>query len=170
MVGSDVQTRLTVVRWFGFGPKLTGEGQDFLRRIRASAVRLDALITDVLNYSRVARGEMLLEPVDVERLTRDIIESYPQLQQKGATIRVQSPLPRVLGNVAALTQCISNVLSNAVKFVSPGITPEVRVRAENKGGNVRLWFEDNGIGIPQEGVGKIFRMFQRLPSCRTQTM
>jgi PAS domain S-box-containing protein len=141
---------------------LPSEAMDFLRRISSSAVRLDSLITDVLNYSKVARGEMTLEKVDIDHLTRDIVESYPQLHEKGATIYLQSSLPPVFGNLGALTQAVSNLLANAVKFVKPGITPEVRIRAEKKNGSIRLWFEDNGIGIPQEGLSKIFGMFQRL--------
>jgi signal transduction histidine kinase len=105
---------------------------------------------------------MMLEKVDVEKLTREIVDSYPDLHEAGATILVQSSIPPVIANTAALTQCISNLLSNAVKFVAPGIAPRVVVRAEKKSDYVRLWFEDNGIGISEEGQKRIFRLFQRL--------
>lgn len=143
-------------------PPLPPEARNYTRRISASAQRLDALITDVLNYSKVARSELPLEKVDVERLTREIVESYPNLHESGARILVQSPLPPVIGNTAALTQCISNLLSNAIKFVTSGITPRVTIRAESRGDFVRLWFEDNGIGFSEEGHKRIFRMFERL--------
>jgi signal transduction histidine kinase len=71
-------------------------------------------------------------------------------------------MPAVVGNTAALTQCISNLLSNAVKFVSPGTKPEVHIRARAQAGKVRFSVEDNGIGINEEGRQRIFRMFQRL--------
>jgi PAS domain S-box-containing protein len=145
-----------------FEPVLPPQGRDYLRRIGAAATRLDALITDVLNYSRISRGEMAMEKVDVERLTREIIESYPDLHQSGARILVQSNVPPVIANTAALTQCISNLLSNAVKFVPAGTTPQVRVWAEERGPNVRIWVEDNGIGISEAGQKRIFQMFQRL--------
>lgn len=145
-----------------FSQALPAEAKHFTKRIAAGASRLDSLITDVLNYSKIARGEMTLESLDVERLIRDIVDSYPSLSEANATILVQSSIPPVVGNTAALTQCISNLLSNAIKFVAPGTTPRVIIRAERKFDCVRLWFEDNGIGISEEGRHRIFRMFQRL--------
>ncbi|HYE32106.1 MAG TPA: PAS domain S-box protein [Methylomirabilota bacterium] len=141
---------------------LPDEARDFLQRISSSATRLDALIIDVLNYSKIARDEMSLEKVDLEKLTREIVQSYPNFSSSGATIMIQSGIPPVIGNVGALTQTISNLLSNAIKFVAPGTAPQVRVYAEKKEKSVRIWFEDNGIGISEEGQKRIFRMFQRL--------
>lgn len=145
-----------------FGPKLPEEAKVFLRRIASGAGRLDGLITDVLNYSRLSRGEMPRERVDLERLTREIVDTYPDLSSGGAAILVQTPMPPVIGNTAALTQCISNLLSNAIKFVPAGVQPQVRIRAEAKDGAVRFSVQDNGIGIDLEGRKRIFRMFQRL--------
>jgi signal transduction histidine kinase len=68
----------------------------------------------------------------------------------------------VLGHEAFLTQCISNLLSNAVKFVAPGVKPKVVVCTKPFGEEVRLWVEDNGIGIPVENQKQIFGIFQRL--------
>jgi PAS domain S-box len=144
------------------GEKLDDKARDYLRRIGASAERLDALIRDVLNYSKVVRGETKLQSVRTEKLVRDIIDSYADFQAPRATVLVQTPLPNVLANPAALTQVIANLLGNAVKFVAPNTQPEVVVRAECKGEVIRLWFEDNGIGIPPNGLERIFKMFQRL--------
>jgi signal transduction histidine kinase len=68
----------------------------------------------------------------------------------------------VRGNEASLTQCISNLLDNAVKFVAPGAVPQVRIRSERVNGHVTLWFEDNGIGMDGEAKQKLFQMFQRV--------
>jgi PAS domain S-box-containing protein len=142
--------------------KLGDKARDYLQRIGASAERLDALIRDVLNYSKVVRGETPLQSVNTEKLVRDIIDSYADFQSPRATVLVQTPLPNVLANPAALTQVIANLLGNAVKFVAPDTQPRVVVRAECNGEVVRLWFEDNGVGIPSNGVERIFKMFQRL--------
>ncbi len=145
-----------------FGEILPPEGKEYLRRISASATRLDALITDVLNYSKISRSELKLQRVDIEKLIREIIDSYPDLHATGASFHVEGPIPFVLGNSAALTQCVSNLFSNAVKFVPSGRSPKIRVFAERDGKKVRLWFEDNGIGISEAGRHRIFTMFQRL--------
>ena len=79
-----------------------------------------------------------------------------------ADIRLEGDLPVVLGNEALVTQCFSNLLANAVKFVAPGVKPRVRVRAEVREGTARIWVEDNGIGISKDAQGRLFGMFQRL--------
>jgi signal transduction histidine kinase len=67
-----------------------------------------------------------------------------------------------LGNEALLTQCISNLLSNALKFVAPGTSPRIYIRAQALDEGFRLSFEDNGIGIAPENHARIFRMFERV--------
>jgi signal transduction histidine kinase len=62
---------------------------------------------------------------------------------------------------------VSNLVSNATKFVPPGETPQVRIWAEEKGEFVRLWVEDNGIGIALEYRERIFRIFERLHGVET---
>ena len=106
------------------------EAQEHIDRIVTAASRMDKLIQDVLQYSRVARSQMRLVPVDAEKLLRGIIETYPAFQPPQVEIQIKGPLPRVLGNEAALTQCFSNLLGNAIKFVAPGTRPEVRIWAE----------------------------------------
>lgn len=145
-----------------YADKLDAEAQGFLRRIAASAERLDRLIQDVLDYSKIVRGELKLEPVNSGKLVREIIDSYPNLQPPNAEIIVEGTLPVVRANPAAFTQVISNLLGNAVKFVAEGVQPRVVVRAETTDTTARFWFEDNGIGIETIGRDRIFQMFQRL--------
>jgi PAS domain S-box-containing protein len=137
------------------------EPKEFLRRISVSGARMDALITDALSYSRAVRQELPLTLVDVGALLRGMLDSYPELQPSKATIAIEGEIPLVVGNEAGLTQCFSNLLGNAVKFVKPGQRPEVRIRAEPREGWVRIWVEDNGIGIPALMVPRVFDMFAR---------
>jgi PAS domain S-box-containing protein len=142
--------------------KMGAASTDYLKKVIQSAVRVDRLIQDVLAYTRVSRHDIVLEPVDVERLIQDIIQERPELQKPKAEIRIEGPLPPIMGHGASLTQCISNLLENAVKFVAPGVKPQLRVYAEPVDDKVRLWFEDNGIGIDKAGQAKLFEMFQRV--------
>jgi signal transduction histidine kinase len=66
-----------------------------------------------------------------------------------------------------LTQCISNVLDNAVKFVSQGNTPRITIWSQSAKGHVRLCIEDNGIGIAKNHRERIFRIFERVHSDKT---
>jgi signal transduction histidine kinase len=122
---------------------------------------MDALINDVLAYTRVLRQEIKLQRVDVEKLVRELISTYPELQSSEADISIEGALPPVCANPASLSQCISNLLTNAVKFVAAGTRPRLKIRAESIGPVVRLWFEDNGLGIAQRDRERIFKMFER---------
>jgi signal transduction histidine kinase len=143
-------------------PGLGGEGLDYLRRIQAASERLDQLITDALDYTKVARQELPLAPVDLASFLREMIDTYPNLQSTVANIDIGFQELVVVGNKSLLTQCFSNLLGNAVKFVTPEDRPEVRVCTEPRGDAVRIWVEDHGIGIPREAHQRIFEMFQRM--------
>lgn len=142
--------------------QLDEQGREFLQRIATAANRMDSLILDILNYSKVGHGELALRPVDAGRLIHEIVSTYPTLRPERAEIVVENSLPAVMANEAALTQVVSNLLGNAVKFVPPGVRPRVIVRSELESGCVRLWFEDNGIGIPERLHPRLFKIFSRL--------
>lgn len=141
---------------------LDARSVDQLHRINASAARLDALIGDVLTYSRLLRSEIVLEPVDLDELVRRVIATYPQLQASGAEIAIEGTLPSVRANEASLTQVVSNLLTNAVKFVAPGTAARIRVRGERLEGDVRVSIVDNGIGIDPRDHARIWTIFTRI--------
>jgi signal transduction histidine kinase len=144
-----------------FAASLPSEASEYLRRIALNANRLDKMILDVLTFSRLAKTELTLEPVAVDRLARQIVEQYPGLQAPQANIEI-APLPDVLGHEPSLTQALSNLLNNAVKFVAPKVTPHVRVWSEGQNGHVRFWIADNGIGIDPKYQRRLFNMFERI--------
>jgi PAS domain S-box-containing protein len=145
-----------------YGPQLDDQANRFLQRIRAASARMDHLIQDVLNFSRISRGELPMEPIDPLALIRELIESYPNLRSSEIGILLPQEMPLVLANSAALTQCVSNLLGNAAKFVAPGVKPVVRISAEPGQGRVKIWFKDNGIGIKEQDFRRIFEIFQRI--------
>lgn len=144
------------------GERLNPLERDLLEKSISAANRLDALIRDVLIYNRVSRDEIKFSAIDVEHLLRQIIHERPEFQPPRATIEINSPLHTVLGHEAYLTQCVTNILDNAVKFVAPGQQPHVRIWSEVQSGDVTIWFGDDGIGIPSDAQERVFGMFQRL--------
>ena len=143
--------------------KLDEKGVNYLHQIMRSAVRLDHLIQDVLSYTRILHLPLPMELVDLDRLVRDIVETYPNGQPIKPEIQIKGKLPKVIGNEALITQCVSNVLNNGAKFVSPGTKPRMVISAEKREKSmVRVWFKDNGIGIAPENHARIFRLFERI--------
>lgn len=144
------------------GPKLEPAARYYLQRIDAATQRLDQYIRDLLDYGKVVRGDLPLAVVNTGELINEIVTTYPDFQPAGCDIQMIGSLPPVQANAAALTQVISNLLDNAIKFVKPGAFPRVRIRAEELEDWVRLWFEDEGIGIDGRAHKRIFGIFQSL--------
>lgn len=135
-----------------------------LGKVVSSAQRMQRLILDVLAFTRVSRKELAIRKVDLAPVIEAVINDRPELQQPNAEVMVNKPLHPVRGDEASLTQCIVNLVANAVKFVAPGIQPVVRIWTEPRGEQVRVWVEDNGVGIDKAGQEKLFQTFQRAHS------
>ncbi len=146
-----------------YGSKLDARGVSYLHQIMRSAAQLDRLLQDLLAYTKILHSPVPMQPVDLDRLVRDLIQSLPGGQSIKPQISIKGILPLVTGNETLLSQCISNLLSNAIKFVAPSTTPCLEISSEvmNKSA-VRLWFKDNGIGISPENHQRIFQLFERV--------
>ena len=124
---------------------------------------MDAIILDLLAYSRLSRTELMLQPVDLQSVLRDVADQLASpLQESTATLEVEAVLPSVMGHRPTMVQIFSNLVSNALKFVAPGVAPIIRLSAERHGDRVRVFVKDNGIGIEREHQDRIFRVFERL--------
>jgi signal transduction histidine kinase len=111
----------------------------------------------------VSRGEFSLGRVALADAVDEAIRSREdELRMHQAQVSVDGALPDILGHREAIVQVLSQLLSNAAKFVAPGVTPRIRIRAERNGARVRLWVEDNGIGIDPQYHDRVFGVFERL--------
>jgi signal transduction histidine kinase len=163
----DIRAPLRTIQ--GFADLILGdvtekmpEAVDYLRRIMRAAQRMDRLLTDVLAFSKVAQNEIHLEAIQPEAIVRDLVAERRNLQPPAVKLEIQEPLLPVVGNAPSLTQCLANLLDNAVKFVRPGVQPEVRVFTTLRDGRVRLSVQDNGIGVAPANQQRLFRVFERL--------
>jgi PAS domain S-box-containing protein len=142
---------------------LDSRGKDFVARITEACGRMDLLVNDLLSYSRLSRQELPLHPIELETVVDQALRDLSaEAKASRSEVRVERPLPVAFGNSVALPMAVRNLLSNALKYVPEGVSPRVTVRAEDRDGRVRLWVEDNGIGIPPEYHERIFRVFERL--------
>lgn len=193
-VSHDLRAPLRTLQGFtqalleDYGDHLDPVGQDYARYIAEAAVSMDTLISDLLAYSRLSRAEIQIQPIDLSRVVaQGLSQVDAALQERQAQVTVDEPLPQVMAHRTTLVQVVTNLLSNAIKFVKPDVQPQVRVWAqergrEGQGGDfvqtsplspqssekwVRLWVEDNGIGIASEYHERIFRVFERLHGIET---
>lgn len=170
-VAHDLRAPLRQIRSFGdllvriHGSALPLEARELLNRMTSGASSLDRLVEDLLAYSRIARAKVDLVRIDPEGILERVIRLLSaEMAAKGARIEIKRPMPMVVGNAMLLEQALTNLVANAAKFVAPGVAPQIVVRAEQVSDRVRLWVEDNGIGVPAEFTQRIFRIFERLHS------
>jgi two-component system sensor histidine kinase/response regulator len=145
-----------------YGGRLDETGRGHLQALYRAANRMDCLTRDLLAYGRVAREAIKLEPVRLQPMLEEIVSQTSASHGKPPTITVEAGQSEILGHRFLLEQCLNNLLSNATKFISPGVIPKVCIRTEPKPGHVRLWVEDNGIGIDPNYHRKIFSIFERV--------
>lgn len=145
------------------GQEMGPQEAEYLKRAISAAQRLDRLIQDVLAFSGLSRKEVPLGPVDVDKLVRAIIQERPDWQPPRIEVNIEAPLLPMMGHDASLTQCITNLLDNAVKFVAPGAKPRVRIwSASVPQSSVKLFIEDKGIGIEKQAQNRLFQIFERI--------
>ncbi len=140
-------------------------GKSYIQSIFTGTERMSDLVDDLLTYSRLSREELKLAPVNLSQVIEEaqtLLES--ELREREANLRVEHPLPAVIGHRGTLLQIVVNLLSNAAKFVAVGVKPQIRIWAEEEGERVRLWVEDNGIGIAPQYKERIVGVFERLHS------
>lgn len=148
-----------------FNGQISQTGKEYAGRIQHSAERMDQLIKDLLSYGRLNTAPLETSTVDLDKIFQEVLLHHDKdIHEKRAKVRRKGKLPVVNGHHAVLHAVLANLLSNALKFVAPGVHPRVQVSAETKEDCVRVWVADNGIGIAPENREKIFGVFQRLHS------
>ncbi len=169
IVSHDLRAPLRAIQGFGtalqedYGDSLDSLGQQYTRRIVQAAHDLDRLIQDLLDYSRLSRIELRMQPLNLQVILAEALSQLAEeIRTRNADVSIAEPLPAVFGHATTLVQVLVNLLSNAIKFVVPEVQPRVRIWAEAKGSFARLWVEDNGIGIASQYQEKVFRAFERL--------
>ncbi|HEY9153938.1 MAG TPA: ATP-binding protein, partial [Opitutaceae bacterium] len=145
-----------------YAPKLDGEISSFLDKIVKNARRMDLLVRDTLAYSRVARRDLTLSAVSLDQVIQEVLASLEHINLEKATVTVANPLGTVIGHDALLVQAVSNLVSNAIKFVAPEVRPCIAISSSQHGDCIRLAISDNGIGVPPKYQSRLFQIFERL--------
>lgn len=165
-VSHDLRAPLRAIEGFtnafieDYGDKVPQEGLGYLHEVTAAAGRMNRLVQDLLNFSRLSRIQFELTPTDI---TSVLQQSLRQLDGLADQVKVNIPEGlSVIGNEQTLVQILTNLMGNGLKFQRPGIPPEVNVSAERVEGHVRISVKDNGIGIAPEHQERIFQVFERL--------
>ncbi|NQE37214.1 PAS domain S-box protein [Microcoleus asticus] len=141
--------------------QLDAQGNKFLRNIVNSCGRMQALIDDLLEYSRVGRSEKPFDVIDCNLVFEDACANLQLAIRQNQASVTKGDLPRVRGDSFQLLQLFQNLIGNAIKYRSSA-APMVRVSACPEGDSWVFSVQDNGIGIAEQYHRRIFQIFQRL--------
>jgi PAS domain S-box-containing protein len=166
-VSHDLRSPIRAIEGFtdivltDFGGQLPPPVVELLQNVAESATRMNRLVEDLLNYSRLGRIEVDPVPVNVA----DAVKAACVQVDEGLRGNIKTSVDHSLtisANLAMLTQTLFNLINNGLKFYPPGQTPHVDVTAHRDGRNIVIEIRDEGIGIAPQHVERIFQVFERL--------
>jgi signal transduction histidine kinase len=164
----DLQEPLRKVRTFTEqvasteSDNLSERGVDYLARANRAAERMQGLIQDLLQFSRVTTNPRPFVRVDLNTVAAEALDDLSlEIEGIGAAVSI-GELPTIDADPLQMRQLTLNLISNAIKFRREGVTPEVEISAEVVNGSVRITVADNGIGFEPQYSTRIFKVFERL--------
>ena len=168
-ISHDLQTPLRAIHGFAdllvsqAKDRLSAQEQHYLDRVQAGTRRMESLIQDLLEYSRIDRMAQAFAWVSMDDLLDKVRDSLQDaIQVSGATILVEGRMPVLWADRTRLMQLWTNLLANAIKYVKPGTVPRIVLRCREEKGHFVFEVQDNGIGIAPEFHERIFKLFHRL--------
>lgn len=145
----------------GYKDQLDDQAVEYIKYITTGAKRLNELVKDILNLSRINTVEQSLASVDLNDVAKEVSTHIQTLvTEKNATIKY-GKLPTIHADKTQMFQLFLNLIVNGIKYNNSG-KPSINIKCTRDGTNYRFSFSDNGIGIPDEYREKVFEIFQRL--------
>lgn len=139
------------------------QAQQDLEQISSASAQMEEIITGLVAFARVERSNRKMQSVSLTPLVQSCLRQLQsEIQQHHAQVIVSDSLPDVQGSAILLTLTLTNLLSNALKFMPPGRQPIIKIRATTSQQICRLEVEDNGIGISSEDQLRLFQPFVQL--------
>lgn len=163
----DLQEPLrTITNYIGlfrddYKGKLDGHADLYINFISNASVRMQVLISDLLEYTRLDNDYEPAE-IDCNLLLNELVTDLEQTIRENDAAIVYGDLPLISGHFSRIKSLFQNLISNAIKFRKPDAAPQIRITAQDRDHEWLFEIRDNGIGIEETYYEKIFMLFQRL--------
>ena len=168
-VSHDLRVPLWSIRGFthavleDHGPQLAPGVKSYLEQISESAKYMDAMLLALLDYSRLSQSKCKPVLLNLEAGLNEVLAQFRgEISAKKVVVEIQSPLARAWGHAPILNQILANLVDNALKFTQENVPPHIRIWTEPNGNRIRLFVEDNGLGIAPAHQQRVFNLFVRL--------
>ncbi len=164
----DLQEPLRMIH--GFGQLLEMENKDnlddeskqYIHFMTDAASRMSKLLNDLLDYSTLGKGFENPEEIQLDAVLEDVKNNLKLKLEETGTKLLYDALPSVAGFHSLLAQLFQNIISNGIKFQKKANVPEIKISTKTEGNFYYITIADNGIGIEEENISKIFGIFNRL--------
>ncbi|CAD0226047.1 Histidine kinase response regulator hybrid protein [Planktothrix agardhii] len=141
---------------------LEQEAEEYVSPILEEGIRMQELIKNLLEYSRVGTKKRNFEPTDCQEILRKSLADLHSIIENSLAIVTYEKLPILMADRIQLGQLFQNLIANGIKYQSPNIQPKIVISVQEKPEEWLFRVEDNGIGIKPENFDRIFQVFQRL--------
>lgn len=142
--------------------KLDDDADEFMEYIVSASTRMKQMIMDLLEYSRIGMNKKEFYSVDMEEVLNDVIINLNDLIERTGTEITHDPLPIVIGENDNLFRVFQNLIGNAIKFRKSDEPSKVHISAKKEDNDYIFSIHDNGIGMEEQYLDRIFTIFQRL--------
>jgi len=174
MISHDLKTPIVTIEGFigamqeDFGDQISAGQKEYIRYISDAARKMEALINDLLELSRIGRITEKKSSFPFAGIVKDILKSLQsQIQARGIEVKIQENLPSIYGDKKRFMQIMENLMTNAIKYIgNENPCPRIDIGVYNQDGKNVFFVRDNGIGIEDIYFEKIFQVFQRLPAAK----
>lgn len=148
-----------------FGEVISEDGRKYVKRIRENTMRMDGLINDLLDFSRIGQKEVRRTHLNLAEMVTQIFSQLQEEQPHRAVVVIH-PMPGVYADLSLFRIVWVNLISNAIKYSSKTQEPRIEVGGEEMQDGVAYYIADNGVGFDMAYAGKLFGTFQRLHDVR----
>lgn len=166
----DLQEPIRMINNFGAillsekQASLDEEGKEYLHIMTNASIRMQELINDLLNYSRVSKEKIQFQVFDGEAVLKSTLENIKTLIEEQKAIITHDPLPKLYGNPMQIMRLLQNLITNAIKYQPANNKPVIHIGLHDLGHKWQISIKDNGLGIEAEFIKEIFEPFRRLHS------
>ena len=144
-----------------YGDRMDASAKQFIAFAVEGSLRMRRMVDDLLLLSRVDSEGRPFKHTEISTVVAAAIQNLEvAIDESGAVVSIDRPLPAVSGDEIQLIRLFQNLISNSIKF-SGETKPEIRLESERDGGFWSFTVSDRGIGIPEDQMDRIFRVFQR---------
>ncbi|MBN1841710.1 MAG: GHKL domain-containing protein [Deltaproteobacteria bacterium] len=175
VVSHDLKNPIIAIQGFSsrllkhYEEKLGERGQRYVEQIKVSARRMEVLVSDLLELSRIGRVVSAFKDVPSLEIVRNVTSALrDRLKENGIELVVADNLPTICCDGERMYQVFENLLVNAIKFTRVTKAPKIEIGYEDRGNSHEFYVRDNGVGIDPKHHRKVFEMFQRLKQIEDQ--